>query len=95
MVLRGTQSIPVIKQVTFVSEDSFIKAIVLENVSATFDVIWEQKHWFEQCRIGGREAPQHWLIDKHLKLHVSDVSMSNPKSYDCYDLHPNKRRKLN
>ncbi len=36
MVLRGTQSIPVIKQVTFVSEDiSFIKAIVLES-GATF-----------------------------------------------------------
>merc|ERR1712154_81857 len=86
MILRGSQSIAVHKQVQFIQTNSdnendehFVGKVVLENVSSSFDtksndVIMSANQY---------EQEQSVQVDEDLTvLHVADSTRANPKMYE-------------
>merc|ERR1711902_206358 len=83
MVMRGSQSIAVQKQITFVTQedkndDGFVGKVVLEQVGASFDA--------KSANIAQKnqyETEQDVIVDEDLTvLHVADESRANPKMYE-------------
>merc|ERR1712218_75037 len=83
MILRGSQSIAVQKQITFVTQEEdgdggVVGKIVLEQVGTSFDVKSAnivQKNQYEE--------EQDVIVDEDLTvLHVADESRANPKLYE-------------
>merc|ERR1712048_877779 len=78
--MRGSQSIAVQKQITFVTDgdDGFVGKVVLEQVGASFDA--------KSANIAQKnqyETEQDVIVDEDLTvLHVADESRANPKLYE-------------
>ena len=90
MILRGSQSIAVQKQITFKNDEHFAGKVVLENVSASFDTKAADivsKNQYEQ--------EQSVQVDEDLTvLHVADVTRANPKLYDQQGVTDKKRKRM-
>eukprot|EP01084_Bolivina_argentea_P072225 131181_1 len=105
MILRGSYSMPVLKQITFTvpkDEDDdikndendiqFINKIVLENVTIASNITDGSTKIDLSANVYEKE--ENRKIDPHLTvLDVADATIANPKSFDQHTTTSNKKRK--